>query len=106
MKTPIHSLQLPGTIWRLKWDPYDCTCLLAACMLGGAHVINTAENEPVINGSYYEHKNITYGSDWSYLSDKEVQQFEAEGNIMLATCSFYDHLLCVSKFNATNTQID
>lgn len=107
MKTPLHSLQLPGTVWRLKWDPYDCTYLLAACMLGGAHIINMAhKSEPVINGSYYEHENITYGTDWSHLSKQEVQQYEAKGSIMLATCSFYDHLLCVSKFDASNTEID
>lgn len=107
MKTPMHSLQMPGTVWRLKWDPYDCTYLLAACMLGGAHVINTSDKDkPVISGSYYEHENITYGIDWSYLPDEVVQQYEAEGNRMIATCSFYDHLLCVSKFNTSNTEID
>lgn len=103
IKTPISNLEMPGPLWRLKWDPWNCNYLLAACMLGGAHIIRAADkNQLTIAGSYYEHKNITYGCDWCYLSEEEVQQYETEGERIIATCSFYDHLLCISKFALIN----
>lgn len=87
MKAPSNEIEMLGTLWRLKFDPFECRWLLAACMLGGAHVIDTVNLKTVT--SYHEHKNITYGSDWSHLS--------AEGSKILGTCSFYDRLLCISK---------
>lgn len=86
---------MPGTLWRLKWDPFYHTFLLAACMLGGVHVIDTKQEE-IVN-SYYEHKNIAYGADWSHLSQDKVTQYSNKGNVIIGTCSFYDNLLCVSK---------
>lgn len=100
MKSPLSDLEMPGTLWRLKWDPFTNYFLLAACMLGGAHVINvTKVDSPELIDSYYEHKNITYGSDWCYLNEDDVTRFEGDGNRIIATCSFYDHLLCISKLS-------
>lgn len=100
IKSPISQIKTPGTPWRLKWDPFSYDYLLAACMLGGAHIVDARNLEnPQIIDSYYEHKNITYGSDWCYLNEDDVRQFEFDGNRIIGTCSFYDHLLCVSKLN-------
>lgn len=98
MKSPLSQLKTPGTLWRLKWDPSSHNYLLAACMFGGAHIIDMRNLEnPEIFDSYYEHKNIVYGSDWCYLNEDEVKRYEVDGNRIIGTCSFYDHLLCVSK---------
>lgn len=96
MKTPKDKVKMPGPLWRIKWDPFIYNYLLVACMLEGAHIINT---ELKFVGSYYEHKNITYGVDWSYMEDKEVAKFKQEGSRIIGTCSFYDHLMCVSKLS-------
>lgn len=107
MKTPVNKIQMPGTLWRLKFDPFECRFLLAACMLDGAHVIDTVNvNNLKIVESYYEHKNLTYGSDWCFLDDKEVNVYDYSGNVLIGTCSFYDHLLCVSKLSLSFTPIN
>lgn len=99
MKNEINSVKMPGTLWRLKWNPFCHDYLLAACMLGGVHVVKIENfNEMAINGSYYEHKNISYGADWSYLRDDSCRKIAADASAILGTCSFYDHLLCVSKY--------
>lgn len=101
-KTPLNQFETPGTLWRLKWDPFSYDYLLAACMLGGAHIIAAKSIENVeITDSYYEHKDITYGSDWCYLNEDDVRKYECNGNRIIGTCSFYDHLLCVSKLTIT-----
>ncbi|RZC34978.1 diphthamide biosynthesis protein 7, partial [Asbolus verrucosus] len=92
MKSCTNSIKMPGTLWRLKWDPFDNNFLLAACMLGGVHIINSTNIEDLqIIDSYYKHKNIAYGADWSYLSPTSPD------SVIIASCSFYDNLLCVSK---------
>nr|XP_971820.1 PREDICTED: diphthine methyltransferase isoform X2 [Tribolium castaneum] len=84
LKNCLSLVKMPGPLWRLKWDPYDHKYLLAACMLGGVHIIDNSE----IIDSYYQHKNIAYGADWSHLQTNEP---------LIGSCSFYDNLLCVSK---------
>lgn len=96
MKVPLSVLKMPGTLWRLKWDPFSRNHILAACMLGGAHIIADVDRPKIID-SCYEHQNITYGADWCYLNESEVKTFADDGNCIIGTCSFYDHLLCVSK---------
>ncbi|CAG9767082.1 unnamed protein product [Ceutorhynchus assimilis] len=90
IKNPLNQLKMPGGVWRLKWDPFSQRYLLAACMFGGLHVMEAQSDKMVILDSYYEHKNITYGADWSFLN--------CNGNVIIGSCSFYDHLLCVSNF--------
>lgn len=99
MKSPLIQLKTPGSLWRLKWDPFSFDFLLTACMFGGAHIINAKNIENVeIIDSYYEHKNITYGSDWCFLGEDAIkEQFGFDGKRIIGTCSFYDHLLCVSS---------
>lgn len=96
MKNYTDSIKMPGTLWRLKWDPFVHAHLLAACMLGGVHIIKAdgSSNMEIVD-SYYEHKNISYGADWSFspLSNSER---------LIGSCSFYDNLLCVSKVRIEN----
>ncbi|XP_030754397.1 diphthine methyltransferase [Sitophilus oryzae] len=98
MKRSTDIFKMPGTLWRLKWDPFVQNFLLAACMLGGVHIVSALTNHPMgIVESYYEHKNISYGADWSFLDKNEVEKFNSAGNVVIGTCSFYDKLLCISK---------
>lgn len=97
MKKYNKLIEMPGPMWRLKWDPLSHDYLLAACMLGGFHVVDTVSDEMKLL-SYYEHTDLAYGSDWSHLNELEVKNYgNAEGNRIIGTCSFYDKKLCVSK---------
>ncbi|XP_050298245.1 diphthine methyltransferase isoform X2 [Anthonomus grandis grandis] len=78
LKKAMSTIKMPGPLWRLKWDPFCQRFLLAAC-------------------SYYEHKNISYGADWCFLDSTEVKEIDSSANVIIGSCSFYDHLLCVSK---------
>ncbi|XP_018323174.1 diphthine methyltransferase isoform X2 [Agrilus planipennis] len=97
MKCPKGEVEMPGTLWRVKWDPFTKDLLLVACMVGGVHVVNTIDDDFKIVESYYEHKSIAYGADWCYLPEEEVKQYPYAGNRIIASCSFYDNLLCVSR---------
>lgn len=81
---------MPGPLWRLKWDPVEQNYLISACMLGGMHIIKAINALEIIE-SYYEHKNICYGADWCHSNS-------VQNEFTVGTCSFYDHLLCISKF--------
>ncbi|XP_044253091.1 diphthine methyltransferase isoform X2 [Tribolium madens] len=92
LKNCVSSVQMPGPLWRLKWDPHDRKYLLAACMLGGVHIIDSQNANLEIIDSYYQHKNIAYGVDWSHLPVNN-----STNETLIGSCSFYDNLLCVSK---------
>ncbi|XP_058796537.1 diphthine methyltransferase isoform X2 [Phymastichus coffea] len=87
-RRPLEELNLNGGIWRLKWDPYEARYLLAACMYNGFFIVDS--QIPNIVAEYKEHKSIAYGCDWSF--GKEQRE-----NSLVATCSFYDHLLKLSS---------
>ncbi|KAJ9577190.1 hypothetical protein L9F63_006247 [Diploptera punctata] len=87
MKRAVNVIRLTGGVWRLKWDPHKWEHLLASCMHGGFCIVNTSDESPKIVAQYEEHKSLAYGSDWCHL--KGEQRF-------IATCSFYDHKLCLS----------
>ncbi|KAF7286858.1 hypothetical protein GWI33_003912 [Rhynchophorus ferrugineus] len=97
LKRSVSSVKMPGTLWRLKWDPFIQKYLLAACMYGGVHIVSAANDNIQIVKSYYEHKNISYGADWCTLQNDDVDKFNFDGNVIIGTCSFYEKLLCVSK---------
>ncbi|KAF5284366.1 hypothetical protein FQR65_LT13583 [Abscondita terminalis] len=94
MKEPSAVVQMPGPVWRLKWDPRTFKYLLAACMLGGAHVLHDLK----LVSSYYEHQSMVYGADWSYMDESSSLE-NCKENKVIATCSFYDNFLCVSRLN-------
>ncbi|PSN46316.1 Diphthine methyltransferase [Blattella germanica] len=83
-KQPLSCLSLGGGVWRLKWDPYKWQHLLAACMHGGFCIVN---DKPNIVTTYTEHESLAYGADW--CADPTSK--------LVATCSFYDHKLCLSQ---------
>lgn len=70
-------------------------------MYGGFQIIDSQNlDAPKIVGNFKEHESIAYGSDWSYLTSesvfrKKLCQSEDDSNLLVGTCSFYDHLLKV-----------
>lgn len=94
MKRTLAEHNLGGGIWRLKPHPVRQDLILAACMYTNFSVVQLDAKEPALRllGAYEEHKSICYGADWapSGLGDKD-------GSLTMATCSFYDHKLCVSR---------
>lgn len=97
MKSCVNDIKMPGPVWRLKWDPFDATEVLAACMLEGVHIVNTKGDLNLV-ANYKEHKDISYGIDWSYMSPCDLQKLKLTGDKIVASCSFYDRLLCVSNY--------
>lgn len=97
IKEETNTTKMPGEVWRLKWDPFTKSLLLAACMYNGVHIVDyTSLNDGKIVGSYYEHKNISYGVDWAYNNLKK--SLNAPDEYLIGSCSFYDKLLCISSF--------
>lgn len=97
MKQPIGEINLSGGIWRLKSHPLHHNLILAACMYQNFSVIDVVDLiSPKLVAEYFEHKSICYGADWCLNSD------ESENNLYMATCSFYDHKLCVSSIEINN----
>jgi diphthamide biosynthesis protein 7 len=100
---PIVQTNTGGGVWRVKWHP-DISRqndLLVACMHDGFKVlrytaqslgsIRNDEQEAMLSivNRFDEHKSLAYGVDWSF-----AEQRTDEGTT-IASCSFYDHLLCV-----------
>lgn len=106
MKNPTSEVKVDGGVWRLKWMEDDH--LLAACMHGGASVIDAkcfnSSKTPQVTLRYTRHASMVYGIDWcrhpqaiwtsssSYVDQKCV-----------ATCSFYDRALHLWNFTASTT---
>lgn len=89
---------MPGPVWRLKWDPFEFDEIFAACMLEGVHIVESNTNSFNIKASYFDHKNIAYGIDWSHLPKEELEKLNLNCDRVISSCSFYDRLLCVSKY--------
>ncbi|KAF9299915.1 Diphthine methyltransferase [Mortierella antarctica] len=88
MRQPLGTTETGGGVWRLKWHPTRKDVLLAGCMFNGFHVIkyDDAWSGSMIS-SFMEHKSLAYGCDWSYETRKDLDL------PLVASCSFYDHLL-------------
>ncbi|CAM9736914.1 unnamed protein product [Chrysoparadoxa australica] len=109
LASPLAQADLGGGIWRLKWHPDMPHVLLAACMHGGVKVVSVGLPESggetdgadglgssrssgiVELASYSRHQSMAYGADWCQLQPLKSQQVEP---LVIASCSFYDHLLC------------
>ncbi|XP_066941751.1 diphthine methyltransferase [Macrobrachium rosenbergii] len=89
MSSPQTTVSTDGGVWRLKWEPHGKNLLLAACMYNGFHVIENGEDASIV-ASFMEHKSIAYGSDWWYG--------KTNNSHIVASASFYDHLLCLWEF--------
>lgn len=94
MKRAVASAITGGGVWRLRRQPNSENLVLAACMYNGFLVLDSKLQSVV---SYREHESIAYGADWSYInSTEEWPNIFSKDGILIATCSFYDHKLCVS----------
>ncbi|XP_016972888.1 diphthine methyltransferase [Drosophila rhopaloa] len=93
MKRTLAELDLGGGIWRLKPHPAYPDLILAACMYTNFSLVQLDAKDPslCLLGAYEEHKSICYGADWGPGSNKD------DGALIMGTCSFYDHKLCVSR---------
>lgn len=94
MKEPITDINLYGGIWRLKPDPCDKNLILVACMYKNFSIVKIDEcmSDMKLIAEYNEHESICYGADWCLDTSKETNC-----DLFMATCSFYDHKLCLSK---------
>ncbi|XP_037952395.1 diphthine methyltransferase isoform X2 [Teleopsis dalmanni] len=96
MKKPVSEINLGGGIWRIKSDPSARNLILVACMYKNfslVHFENGNLNDLKLVGEYNEHESICYGADWCLDVEKSEKLF-------IATCSFYDHKLCVASVEA------
>ncbi|EDX01035.1 diphthine methyltransferase [Drosophila yakuba] len=93
MKRTLAQLDLSGGIWRLKPHPAQPDLILAACMYTNFSVVELDVAAPGLSllGAYEEHESICYGADWAPFRNKD------DASLTMATCSFYDHKLCVSR---------
>ena len=98
-KLPLSSLHVGGGVWRLKWSPNDKNLLLAACMHNGFAVLDISDISAGSHQStvltYKEHKSLAYGADWCFFKRPDAVKSEK----LVATCSFYDHKLCLWSFS-------
>jgi len=85
-KRPVSEMAAGGGgVWRIKQGPGGSASLLAlACMHGGFRVVDAEKSENVLH--YAGHESLAYGVDWKTPD-------------VLASCSFYDHLLKVWRWS-------
>lgn len=93
MKRTVASAITGGGVWRLRRQPISEDLVLAACMYNGFLVLNSELQDVIF---YKEHNSIAYGADWSHINSTEQFPSLLLEGALLATCSFYDHKLCVS----------
>ncbi len=80
----VSCLGLGGGVWRIKEGPSDLLAL--ACMGNGFAVVDVGRDDnPHAVAHFKEHSSLAYGVDWIRVPRKNV----------IASCSFYDHLLKV-----------
>ncbi|KAM0793082.1 hypothetical protein ACM66B_000565 [Microbotryomycetes sp. NB124-2] len=105
LTTPVSSFDAGGGIWRLKWHDVLPERVLVAAMHDGFKVVDvpwlavnvgTDVGPEAVQGKDMElvtrfdgHGSLAYGVDWSHgLKDRR-------GRDIVASCSFYDHLMHV-----------
>ncbi|KAI9590358.1 hypothetical protein GQX74_008526 [Glossina fuscipes] len=100
MKQPLSEINLKGGIWRLKCDPLKRNLILTACMYHNFSIAQVAEpRSPIVVGEFNEHNSICYGADWCLNARPDDKQ------LFMATCSFYDHKLCIARLLVTITPL-
>ncbi|XP_053682985.1 diphthine methyltransferase isoform X2 [Sabethes cyaneus] len=100
MKAPLSRTNLGGGVWRLKPNPHRPDWILCACMYHNFSIVSLKEDQSVvIESEYFEHSSICYGCDWSYASDGSKTD-----SYYFATCSFYDHKLCLAEIKSDNKE--
>ncbi|EIW68888.1 hypothetical protein TREMEDRAFT_31124, partial [Tremella mesenterica DSM 1558] len=108
--TFLAELDVGGGIWRARWFPFPQRkdLILLACMHDGFKVVEFQDSKDLRNGDVEEdsgtgdyglkivrrfdqHSSLAYGVDWCRLSPT------IEGDNLVASCSFYDHMLHLWK---------
>ena len=74
---------MSGGVWRIKKSD---NLLALACMNSGFYLVEAETGAKRV--SYEEHGSLAYGVDWKRRMGKDSP-------VLLASCSFYDHLLNV-----------
>lgn len=94
-RTPLNTVEVGGGVWRVRWHPSPARSddALVACMHDGFKVVHfgtqNAEGDAVVR-RFDEHTSLAYGAAWG-------QAGENDGETVIASCSFYDHLLKIWK---------
>ncbi|XP_050070419.1 diphthine methyltransferase [Anopheles maculipalpis] len=96
LKSNVSELALEGGVWRLRSNPHrEPNQILCGCMYHNFSVVQLQSDDSFkLIGQYEEHESICYGCDW-----QQVGTNYRTGRRIIATCSFYDHKLCVSEIN-------
>ncbi|KIK28548.1 hypothetical protein PISMIDRAFT_587023 [Pisolithus microcarpus 441] len=93
--SPLTTIDVGGGAWRVKWHPSPerKNDLLVACMHDGFKIVNIDCKEYTmpydIGKCFRQHESLAYGVDWSFHEDVR------EKETLIASCSFYDHKLCL-----------
>lgn len=90
MKSCISETNLGGGVWRMKPNPFQPEQILCACMYHNFSVVSLNKDLSVsVDAEYNEHNSICYGCDWSFGLNEC-------GSKYFASCSFYDHKMCLA----------
>uniref|UniRef100_A0A340TBA2 methylated diphthine methylhydrolase n=1 Tax=Anopheles minimus TaxID=112268 RepID=A0A340TBA2_9DIPT len=94
LKGSVSELPLQGGVWRLRTNPHrEPDKILCGCMYHNFSVVQLNPDDTLkLIGEYREHESICYGCDW-----QQVGENYRTGKHLIATCSFYDHKLCISE---------
>uniref|UniRef100_A0A182QVW6 methylated diphthine methylhydrolase n=1 Tax=Anopheles farauti TaxID=69004 RepID=A0A182QVW6_9DIPT len=94
LKGSISELALQGGVWRLRSNPLEePDRILCACMYHNFSVVQLLPDDTFeLVGEYGEHESICYGCDWQHVGSSLHRSKR-----VIATCSFYDHKLCVAE---------
>jgi len=91
LQTPLIQADVGGGAWRVKWHPSPerKDDLLVACMHDNFKILHFDLSSPSyeIAKRFDRHSSLAYGVDWSFSRKR------TEEGTLVASCSFYDHLL-------------
>lgn len=102
MSVPLTEVDVGGGAWRVKWHPSvsNKEDLLVACMHDGFKVVRcalegeglevTVSGSPSVSSRFNAHASLAYGVDWQHRSSQDRGTAS-----IVASCSFYDHMLCL-----------
>lgn len=92
---PLTEFDCGGGIWRVKWHATNPERVLVAAMHDGFKVIDfdglvtgSVDSGGKLHARFDGHGSLAYGVDWSGGQNAHDQD-------IIASCSFYDHLLHV-----------
>ena len=72
----MEVVKVGGGVWRLKLQPHSKRLLLAACMNGGAKIVeaeHSLDRNSVVS-EFYGHSSIVYGADWCHILSQDISE--------------------------------